>query len=166
MGIMRWTFYNRLKEMYPNVSMTYGYITKNTRIKNNLPKEYYVDALCITGNPAVKRLEYYYYIKQTRKHNRQIHKANFLKGGKKKLNQTPYIVQGFRLFDKVKYNNQECFIFGRRSSGYFDLRLLDGTNIHKSASCKKLKLISKRKSLLMERRMALPLMIQVTSVRA
>ena len=39
MGIMRWTFYNRLKEMYPNVKMTYGYITKNTRITNNLPKE-------------------------------------------------------------------------------------------------------------------------------
>ncbi len=39
MGIMRWAFYGRLKEIYPNVHMTYGYITKNTRIKNNLPKE-------------------------------------------------------------------------------------------------------------------------------
>ena len=27
MGIMRWSFYNKLKEMYPNVSMTFGYIT-------------------------------------------------------------------------------------------------------------------------------------------
>src|SRR5690606_40145573 len=31
MGIMRWTFYNRLKNIYPNVELTYGYITKNTR---------------------------------------------------------------------------------------------------------------------------------------
>lgn len=38
MGIMRWSFYNKLKEIYPNVKMTYGYITKNTRIENNLPK--------------------------------------------------------------------------------------------------------------------------------
>ena len=35
-----------------------------------------------------------------------------------KLNQAPYLVKGFRLFDKVKYKGQECFIFGRRSSGY------------------------------------------------
>ena len=152
MGIMRWTFYNRLKELYPNVKMTYGYITKNTRIQNNLPKEHRIDALCITGNPQVKRLDYWYYIKQVRRHNRQIHKANILKGGKKKLNQAPYLVKGFRLFDKVKYKGEECFIFGRRSSGYFDLRKLDGTVIHRSANCKDLKLISKAKTLLWERR--------------
>lgn len=28
MGIMRWSFYNKLKELYPNVKMTYGYIGK------------------------------------------------------------------------------------------------------------------------------------------
>lgn len=39
---------------------------------------------------------YFYQIKK-RCQNRQIHKANFLKGG----NQAPYIVKGFRLFDKV-----------------------------------------------------------------
>ena len=152
MGIMRWTFYNRLKEVYPNVKITYGYITKNTRIQNNLPKEHRIDALCISGNPNVKRLDYWYYIKQARRHNRQIHKANILKGGKKKLNQAPYLVKGFRLFDKVKYKGEECFIFGRRSSGYFDLRKLDGTVIHRSANCKDLKLISKEKTLLWEMR--------------
>lgn len=152
MGIMRWSFYNRLKEQYKNVSMTYGYITKNTRIENNLPKEHYIDALCITGNSNVKRLEYYFYQKQIRRHNRQIHKANILKGGKKKLNQAPYVVKGFRLFDKVKFEYKECFIFGRRSSGYFDLRTLNGDSIHKSAGHKKLKLLEIKKSLLTERR--------------
>ena len=39
MGIMRWNFYERLKNTYPNVSMTFGYITKNTRITNGLPKK-------------------------------------------------------------------------------------------------------------------------------
>lgn len=154
MGIMRWSFYNRLKEIYPNVQMTYGYITKNTRIVNGLPKEHRIDALCISGNLSVKQSEYWYYIKQIRKHNRQIHKANILKGGKKKLNQAPYEVKGFRLFDKVKYKGQECFIFGRRSSGYFDLRKLDKVVVHRSASYKDLELIQKSNSLLIERRSA------------
>jgi hypothetical protein len=166
MGIMRWAFYNKLKELYLNVKLTYGYITKNIRIENNLPKEHKIDALCISGNPTVKTLDNWYYIKKARRHNRQIHKANILKGGKKKLNQAAYLIKGFRLFDKVKYNGQECFIFGRRSTGYFDLRKLDGTAIHRSANCKDLELISQRKNLLWERRMAFPLMTKVTSVHA
>ena len=152
MGIMRWTFYNRLKQIYPNVKNTYGYITKNTRITNGLPKEHRVDARCISGNPLAEPLEYWYYIKQVRRHNRQIHKAKILKGGKKKLNQAPYLVKGFRLFDKVKYNGEIGFIFGRRNTGYFDIRTLDGNSISKNASYKKLKLINTRKSLLIERR--------------
>ena len=152
MGIMRWTFYNRLKELYSNVQNTYGYITKNTRITNGLSKEHRVDARCISGNPNAKPLKYWYFIKQVRKHNRKIHKSNILKGGKKKLNQSPYLVKGFRLFDKVEYEGKIGFIFGRRATGYFDIRTLDGTSIHKSASCKKLKLLNIRKSLLIERR--------------
>ena len=155
MGIMRWSFYNRLKEIYPNVFMTYGYITKDTRIKNNLPKDHYIDARCISGNPNAEPLGYYFYQKKVRCHNRQIHKANILKGGKKKLNQASYLVKGFRLFDKVEFEGQICFIFARRSSGYFDIRKLNGEAIHRSASWKKLKLLETRKSLLMERR-ALP----------
>lgn len=157
MGIMRWSLYNRLKNIYPTVELTYGYITKNTRIRNNLPKEHYIDARCISGNPIAEPLEYYYLKKKVRCHNRQIHKANILKGGKKKLNQAPYLVKGFRLFDKVMYDGQECFIFGRRSSGYFDLRKLDGTKIHSSASYKKLRLLETRKNYITERKeMAIP----------
>ena len=157
MGIMKWSFYNRLKEIYPNVFMTYGYITKNIRIKNNLPKDHYIDARCISGNPNAEPLGYYFYQKKVRCHNRQIHKANILKGGKKKLNQASYLVKGFRLFDKVEFEGQVYFIFGRRSSGYFDIRKLNGEVISRSASWKKLKLLEIRKSLLMERRVLLPI---------
>jgi hypothetical protein len=150
MGIMRWTFYNRLKEIYPNVKMTYGYITKNTRIENKLEKAHRIDARCISGNQLTTPLNNWYYIKQVRKHNRQIHKAKILKGGVRKLNQAVYEVKGFRLFDKVKYEGKECFIFGRRSSGYFDIRKLDGEVIHRSASYKNLQLIDIRHSLLWE----------------
>ena len=154
MGIMRWSLYDRLKNIYPNVNMTFGYITKNTRITNNLPKEHYVDARCISGNPVAKPLGYYFYQKKVRCQNRQIHKANFLKGGRKKLNQAPFLVKGFRLFDLVEYQKDLYYIFGRRSSGSFDIRKLDGTKVKKgSISCKHLRLIDKRKSILTEKRM-------------
>ena len=151
MGIMRWTFYNRLKELYPNVNLTYGYITKNTRINAGLPKTHYIDARCISGNPLAKPLDYYFYQKKVRCHNRQIHKCTISKEGKRKLNQAPYLVKGFRLFDKVRFEGKEYFIFGRRSSGYFDIRDLQGNKINNgSISYKKLKLIETRKTNLVE----------------
>ena len=154
MGIMRWAVYNKLKEIYPHVSMTYGYITKNNRINSKIEKTHNADAFCISANLSAKRSSDIYLQVFKRKHNRQIHKANFLKGGKKKLNQSPYEVKGFRLFDKVLFRNKECFIFGRRATGYFDLRKLDGTSIHKSASVKNIKLLDKRSTLLIERQVA------------
>jgi len=157
MGIMRWTFYNRLKDIYPNVSMTYGYITKNTRIRNNLPKEHYVDVRCISGNATAKPLGLVYFQKKVRCHNRQIHKTTILKGGIRKRNQAPYEVKGYRLFDRVSYKGQEYFIFGRRSSGFFDIRTLDGTKVNNgSIGYKKLVLLEKQKNYLTERRTATP----------
>lgn len=167
MGIMRWSFYNRLKEMYPDVHMTYGYITKNTRISNNLPKMHSIDAYCITGNVNAKLLDYYFYQKQTRTVNRQIHKVNILKGGVRKLNQAPKYVFGFQLFDKVKYDKKQYYVFGRRASGGFDIRTLDGTKVNSgSVSHKKLIKLESRKSILIERRNRAPLMTEVTSLRA
>ena len=86
--------------------------------------------------------------KQIRRHNRQIHKANILKGGKKRAKQSPYMVKGFRLFDKVKYNGIECFVYARRTNGSFDIRKIDGTKVHAGISFKKLKLLEVRKNFL------------------
>jgi len=62
---------------------------------------------------------------------------------------------GKRLFDKVKFNNALYYIFGRRNSGFFDIRKLDGTKVNKgSISYKKLNLIEFTKNLLTERRCA------------
>ncbi len=157
MGIMRWAFYNKLREVYiPKgilVRNTYGYITKNTRIENKLPKEHFVDARCISGNPKAKSHDEVFFYKKTRCHNRQIHKLTILKGGKRKLNQARYMVKGFRLFDKVSYKGKEYFIFGRRESGFFDIRNLSGEKVNKgSLSYKKLKLLEPRKTWLCERR--------------
>ena len=157
MGIMRWHFYNELKKTYKDVSLTYGYITKHTRITNNLPKDHHIDARCISGNPLAKSDGTYYYQKKVRCHNRQIHKFNIIKGGIRKLNQAPYEVKGFRLFDKVLYQGKVYFVFGRRQSGYFDIRDLSGNKVNKgSISFKKLKLLERAKHYLVERRTAIP----------
>lgn len=152
MGIMRWACYNKLKEIYPNIKLTYGYITKNTRITNGLEKSHIIDARCISGNPLAKPTKEIFYTKKVRCHNRQIHKATILKGGKKKFNQAPYLIKGYRLFDKVKFEGQEAFIFGRRSTGYFDIRQLDGTKIHAGISYNKLKFLEPRQNFIIERR--------------
>lgn len=152
MGIMRWASYNKLKEIYPNVRLTYGYVTKNTRIENGLPKDHYIDARCISGNPKAASDGMVYYQKKVRCHNRQIHKNTILKGGIRKRNQAPYEVMGFRLYDKACWKRQNCFIFGRRSTGRMDLRLLDGTKINASVGYKNLRLLEMRKNILIEQR--------------
>lgn len=157
MGIMRWAFFNRVKETYEPlgimVNMTYGYITKNTRIEHNLPKDHFIDARCISGHPDATSDGTVFYQKKVRCHNRQIHKQKILKGGIRKRNQAPYLVKGFRLFEKVKYHGKQYFIFGRRSSGFFDIRTLDGTKVNKgSVSCKKIRSLDMPRRYLTEER--------------
>ena len=154
MGLMRWTVLNRLRERHPElpVTNTYGYLTKHKRIVAGLPKTHCADAFCIAGVLDAKRRGEYLFQKQTRRHNRQIHKLTILKGGVRKRHQAPYLVHGFRLFDKVLCKGEVGFIFGRRSSGAFDVRRLDGTKISAGISYKKLSLLEKRKMFLTELR--------------
>lgn len=150
MGIMRWALYEELKVRYRDVSLTYGYLTKQKRIEVGLSKGHAIDARCITGFPEAEPLGCYFRQKKVRCHNRQIHKQKILKGGKRKPNQAPHEVKGFRLYDKVELDGRVGFIFGRRSSGYFDIRTLNGTVLSRSASHKKLKLVAIRKSMITE----------------
>ena len=122
MSIMKWKLYEKLKSLYRNVNMTFGYITKYNRIHNNIEKSHVSDAFVISKNFGAKRLGVYYMVKLTRRHNRQIHKVKILKGGKKKNNQAPFEVNGFRLFDRVKYDGKFMFVTGRRTNGSFVVR--------------------------------------------
>lgn len=143
MGIMKWRLYDELKSRYSNVSMTFGYITKYNRIKYGIEKSHTSDAFVISKNFNAKRIEYQYLKRLVRRHNRQIHKMKILKGGKKKNNQAPFEVFGFRLFDKVLYNNEINFIYGRRKSGNFNIRDFNGEN-PKDVSYKKLNSLEER----------------------
>ena len=140
MGIMKWRLFNELKSIYHNVDMTFGYITKYNRIHNGIEKSHVSDAFVISKNFLAKRLGFYYKMKLVRRHNRQIHKMKIQKGGKKKLNQAPFKVFGFRLFDKVMYKNDCYFIYGRRVRGCFNIRDIDGKNT-KDVSYNKLRYI-------------------------
>lgn len=158
MGIMRKTLLDRLKTLYPDkhVCSTYGYITKYWREKMGIRKTHISDAFVIAKNFNAARINKQYLVKPVRSHNRQIHKATIRKGGIRRLNQSPKYIFGYQLFDKVKFRGVECFVFGRRASGQFDLRLLDGTKISPSCSYKKLRLCGRRKPLLIEEQGFLP----------
>ena len=146
MGIIRKEVY-RMSRVVNNtltcpVYITYGYITKNTRIRCGLPKEHTIDARCISGNPMAKSNGATYLIRPLRHHNRQLHKSTIIKGGIRKNNQAPKEVFGFRLMDTVKYNGQVCYVNGRRASGYFSLVDINGKVLTNSTSYKKLNRIN------------------------
>ena len=140
MGIMKWKLYEELRSRYDNVSMTFGYITKYNRIKYGIEKSHISDAFVISKNFNALMLEYHYKVRLIRRHNRQIHKQKVLKGGVKKPNQSSFEVFGFRLFDRVMFEGNYYFIFGRRKSGSFNIRDIDGGN-QRDITYKKLKLL-------------------------
>ena len=150
MGIMRWAFYDKLRELYNNVSMTFGYITKNTRIANNLPKDHYIDARCISGNPSAIPNGTIYSFKKIRRHNRKIFKDKILKGNKRKRNQCKYEILGFRRYDLVKFENVIYYINSLRERGSFQIKSLLDKSFSKEITPRKLTLFQKRSGFIVE----------------
>ena len=60
------------------------------------------------------------------------------------MNQTPYEVFGYRLFDKVKLNGKIGFVWARRLTGSFRVRDIEYNSISEGITYKKLELIEKR----------------------
>lgn len=142
MSIMRWRVYNDLKQTLDiPVRLTYGYLTKRSRIEHGLNKSHAVDARCIGGHPTATPNSELLHFCQLRRHNRKVMKSNLLKGGRWKRNQAPREIKGFRLFDIVLHNNMPAYIHGRRRSGYFVVKDFEGNTLSNSASYKSLKLI-------------------------
>ena len=144
MGIMRWKLYNTLKDIFSDVKVTYGYITKHTRIQHGLQKTHYVDARCISNNVEAVSDGNVFYIKKVRCHNRQIHKMTTNKGNYRKLNQSPYILNGYRLFDKVIYNGKIGFVSARRRGGSYRVRDIFWNSISEGVTFRKLKFVESR----------------------
>jgi len=144
MSIVRWKLVNMLRDAGNIVNHTYGYITKTNRITLDLDKSHNTDAFVIAGGTMQERSSINFLIKQIRKCNRKL-----FKGDRSHIKNTAArIIHGFQRFDKVLWNNIECFVFGRRKTGYFELRTLDRTKVHASAKAKELTLLETSKTLL------------------
>ncbi len=143
---------------------TYGYITKHDRINLGLLKSHATDAFVIAGGNGQTRSDRIVIGKQVRRQNRSLFRANLLKGGKLKRN-TVKEVKGFKRYDKVLYDNKESFIYGLRSSGYFDVRSVDGEKLGASVNNKKLTLFERARGTIQEVR-AVPLRTSVQSLPA
>lgn len=145
MSILRWKIVNKLRELGNTVNTTYGYLTKSARIALGMEKSHANDAFCIASGCSRERTDNNYFIKFVRKCNRSLFKANLLKGGKRKVNAIKEAF-GFKRWDKVLHDGIECFIYGLRSSGYFDVRRLTGEKINASAKHTNLRLIESFKT--------------------
>lgn len=149
MGIMRDTLLKRAREQFSiPIEQTTGAETKLARETYGIVKSHMNDAYCIAGNVKAKKPECYYLRKKVRCHNRQIHKATTNKNNYRKLNQAPYVVFGYHLFDKVRYNGQECFISARRIKGNFRLRDINWKSVSESVTFRKLTKVESAKHVL------------------
>lgn len=126
MTTVRWKLVDQLECGY-----TYGYITKAKRIELGLPKSHVDDAFVIAGGSHQPR-GHVYAAKQVRKQNRKLHKGPH--SGTR--NTAARYIQGFQRYDKVRWKGQDCFVFGRRTTGYFDLRRLEGAKVAASAKAR------------------------------
>ncbi len=133
MTMVRW----RLVELL-ECRTTYGYVTKHNRILLGLPKSHVNDAFVIASRTDRPRSQSYQ-IKQVRKQNRKLFKGPH--SGVR--NTAPRFVLGFQRYDKVLWKGQECFVFARRTVGYFELRLIDKTKVYASAKARDCKLLER-----------------------
>ena len=147
MNAMRWRVYDELKAtLGVPVRLTYGYLTKHARIANGIEKTHAADARCVSGTPGASPAEEVFLLRELRRHNRKVMKSNLLKGGRWKRNQAPREIKGFRLFDTVAFpapvhNAVTGYVHGRRMSGYFIVKDMDGKTVSDSVSHKKLRLL-------------------------
>ena len=146
MSAMKWRLYEKLKSFYTDVSITFGYITKYNRIKNGIEKSHTSDAFIISKNFNAKQISYYYKVRLTRRHNRQIHKFTIYKGGVKRNNQTPFETRGFRLFDRVLFKGSIMFVIARRLKGGFSIQDINYEN-EKNITPTKLKLCRNKRNM-------------------
>lgn len=135
MNIMRWAVYEQAKEEFRNVHMTYGYVTKHTRIENGITKTHVADAFCIAKNLNAMRLSSFFMCRCVPRHTRALHVANPKKGGIRRSCIASHKIgkSRFQRFDMVRWKGKECFIFGS-TKGRPVLRDIKGIKMHENNS--------------------------------
>lgn len=135
MNIMRWAVYEQAKEEFRNVHLTYGYVTKHTRIENGITKTHAADAFCIAKNVNAMRLSSFFMCRCVPRHTRVLHVANPKKGGIRRSCIASHKIgkSRFQRFDMVRWKGKECFIFGS-TKGRPVLRDIKGIKMHENNS--------------------------------
>ena len=107
------TINSMLDKKYPDDIETWGYITKENRLKLSLKNTHYIDAIVMaSGGKEVELPEYVYLKKSVSKGD---YKLSMGVRGERKIPTGK--IKGFRKFDKVKYFGETYFIKGRRTVG-------------------------------------------------
>ena len=151
MSILR----SMLLKAYPDAIETFGYVTKENRLKLGLPKEHFVDACVIASGGDKFILANSFFAK------RHVSRGDYqlTKGSRSEKKIPQNKILGFRKWDKVKYIGEMYFIKGRCSIGTCVLEDIYGNKIDfsymprgfktpKLSNCKR---ISARKTTLCQR---------------
>ena len=153
MNIMRWAVYEYAKAEFENVHLTYGYVTKHTRIENGIEKTHCADAFCISQNVEALRLGSYIKCRCFARHTRILHVCNPKKGGIRRSAVASHWIGKSRLqrYDSVEWNGVKCFIFGS-TDGRPVIRDIDGKQIAltPSVNYRTLKFIKRNKGFLIQ----------------
>lgn len=154
MNIMRWAVYERANAEFKNVHLTYGYITKHTRIENGVTKTHAADAFCIAKNVNAMRLSSFFMCRCVPRHTRALHVANPKKGGIRRSSIASHKIgkSRFQRYDMVRWMGNECFIFGS-THGRPVLRDIEGVKMHdkQAVNIKTIKFLKRlRNNILME----------------
>jgi hypothetical protein len=105
---------------------TFGYETKFKRESLNLPKEHYIDAICVgLFDGEIPKLPNVLYKKMC------IPLGDYKQtaGGRSEKSMPTGKLMGIRKFDKVKHLDQELFVKGRMSTGYAVLMDIEGKSV-------------------------------------
>jgi hypothetical protein len=130
-----------------NRSVTFGHITKARRVELGLPKSHLHDAFVIAGGQAQARVGTSYLGVFARRQNRKL-----FTGARSHIRNTVPSASGFRRGDRVRIaDGREGFVFGLRSSGYFDVRRLDGAVLSHSIGYKRLRRVEGARTLRVEK---------------
>jgi hypothetical protein len=139
----------QLMKALPNAIETYGFVTKEHRQKMNLPKEHFFDAVAIASKNKDISFRTYEII-----YKKCVAKGDYqlAKGVRSEQKINTGKINGFRKFDKVKYDGKNYFIKGRMTSGYAILMGIDNQKIELKPIPKviNMKRISARKNWLID----------------
>lgn len=118
-----------VKELKKNfdIEVTFGHITKRNRMRLNLPKTHYFDAVAIANPKKIEHIDRMFKrVCVTQK------RYQMTKGVRSEKRLPSGEMFGFKQWDKVRIGNKIGFVKGKRSSGFFDVCDIDENNISHS----------------------------------